>query len=677
MAANGSKSISVTQWDTLKFSWWQISQSIINNTTTVGWELQLVAGANGKIISSVAKPWAVSVNGVAFSGTNSIAIGNNATKTLASGQTTIAHNTDGAKTFSYSFSQGFDINFGGTQIGTKSGSGTGTLNTIPRATKPTLSVSSVDMGASVTISTPGASSSFTHDLAYAFAGQAYVSIATGVAASTTWAVPLSLATHIPNATSGTVTIRCITKNGATVVGTATTLLTAKVPASVVPIINSITFEDAETHIADRFGAFVQHKSAITATISATGASGSTIKSYSATFRGKTYTGASWTSDKVTVAGTQSVVVTVTDSRGRSVRETKSVYILPYTTPQISAFNVARYNTSGEADADGTRLWATYSYSVASLNSKNTAAMKIEYKRSTNSAWSSLLTDTSLSATNTTAKPSVNFSTDYQYDLRLTVTDWFGASATYGATLPSGAVIFDIKADGKGVAFFKTSTRAGVEIEGELPGSVIELAASANLDNLTTPGLYAAASSTIAATISNKPHSDSSPFRVEVQRTGSADQLTQIVQKASKTGGGIYERGRDASGWGAWRLVYAGPSKVLWSGSLMLTANESATLSEAVSLQQSGIVLIFTRYVSGAAADYFYSCHYVPKQLVQLNANAGTTFVMATNKFEAITGKYLYITENKISGNAANNEAGTSNGVTYNNSLFALRFVIGV
>ena len=104
----------------------------------------------------------------------------------------------------------------------------------------------------------------------------------------------------------------------------------------------------------------------------------------------------------------------------------------------------------------------YKYSVSSLGSKNTASMTIQYKRSTETSWSTLLTGTALSA-NTTAKPTTpTFSTDYQYDVRITVTDWFGTSRTYTTTLPSGAVILDLLANGKGIAFGKVAEKEGVD-----------------------------------------------------------------------------------------------------------------------------------------------------------------------------------------------------------------------
>ena len=683
MATNGSTSVAVTTYDTLKFNWVQASQSASSNQTVVSWSLQLISGSAGEIISSAAKAWSVTVNGTTYSGTNSIAIGNNTTKTLASGQTTITHNADGTKSFNYSFSQEFSITFAGASIGTKSGSGSGTLNTIARATTPTLSATSADMGTTITISTPGASSNFTHDLAYAFAGGAYVAIQNGVATSATWNIPLTLASSIPNATSGTVTIRCITKNGTATVGTKTVLLTAKVPATVTPSISTVTLTEATTGLAATYGAYIQSKSTISASITAAGAYSSTIKSYSSTFQGKAYAGASFTTDVVTLSGSLSLVTTVTDSRGRTATKTTTITVLGYEPPKITTFHVARYTSSGVADPDGVYLGARLVYSVTSLNSKNTATAAVQYKKSTDSTWTTLTTRTELNLDSTLKPAGTTFSTDYQWDFRVVLTDAFNSAspATYTAVLPSGAVILDIKADGKGIAFFKTCTKAGVEIAGELPGSAISLTTNANLNNLTTPGFYVIPTTTISATITNKPYTDTATASIRVERTGDG-MLKQILQKSTKTDGVIFERGYDSSGWGTWSIVYSGAGKILWTGSYYMLASQTATFSEPLSQQQSGIVLIFSRYANSTAQDYQYSCHFIPKQLVTAALAAGQTaagvaLTMATSKYEYIAGKYIRVTETGVSGDETNNAAGTSNGIAYNNQSFALRYIIGV
>lgn len=682
MASNGSTSVSVTTYDTLKFNWVQVSQSIPNNYTVVNWSLQLVAGSAGQIISSAPKAWSVTVNGTTYAGTNSVAISNSTTKTLASGQTVIAHNSDGSKSFSYSFSQEFAITFAGASVGTKSGSGTGELNVIPRATTPVFDASSAEMGETINIYTLRASETFTHDLAYSFAGGSYIAIQNGVENHVYWKVPLELANSIPNTTSGTVTIRCITKNGGTVVGEKTALLTVKVPASVVPTISSVTHTEAATGLPSGIGAYVQTKSKVKVTITASGALGSTIKSYSSSFAGKIYTGNSWTSDVVAQSSTLNIVTTVTDTRGRTATKTTSLSVLSYTPPQIATFHVARYQSNGTADPDGVYARLKVAYSVTPLNNKNTATAKIEYKKSTDSSWTTLNSRTDLSLNSTLAPTTPTFSTDYQWDFRLTLTDAFNSASPVSFTtfIPSGAVILDLKADGKGIAFFKTSTKDGVDIAGELPGSAIALTTNANLNSLTKPGFYVIPTTAISGTISNKPYTDTATASIRVEQTGTG-MVKQILQKSTKTDGVIYERGYDSSGWGAWNIVYSGAGKVLWTGNYVLTAAQSLTFSEPMSQQQSGVVLVFSRYASSGAQNYAYSCHFIPKMLFTAmgSTSANMNLIMGTVGFEYVAGKSFTITDTGITGADTNSASGTStlSGITYNNGMFALRYVIGV
>jgi len=74
MATSGSTSIAVTSHDTLKFSWSLSSQSIVDNTSIVNWKLELISDAYGAISSTASKNWSVTVNGKAYSGTNTVGI---------------------------------------------------------------------------------------------------------------------------------------------------------------------------------------------------------------------------------------------------------------------------------------------------------------------------------------------------------------------------------------------------------------------------------------------------------------------------------------------------------------------------------------------------------------------------------------------------------------------------
>jgi hypothetical protein len=235
MATSGSKSVAVTSWDSLVFSWSVAGQSIPNNTSTITWVLQLVSTSSGAISSSASKSWWVNVNGSYYEGITTIGISNNSTKTLASGSTVIKHADDGTKTFSFSFSQQFDITFG-SWIGSISGSGSGTLNTIPRASSFTVSEGTLGVAQSITVTRQ--STSFTHGLTYSCGGVKTQLICAWntTAASVSFTPPLDLAWQAVNGNRVWVDIHLQTyhTDGTPIGGVVTKGVWMAIPASVKP-----------------------------------------------------------------------------------------------------------------------------------------------------------------------------------------------------------------------------------------------------------------------------------------------------------------------------------------------------------------------------------------------------------------------------------------------------------
>lgn len=465
MALSGSFSGSIVNGNYKLRVDWSATQNVSNNTSKITAVMYLVQASSWSLSISSRADNETTINGTEYTW-SSPAISNGGGKTTKLATVTsgnITHNADGTKSVTISATFNIRATLSGTYRGTITASQTITLNTIPRATQPTLSSTSVNMGSAVTISMPRASSSFTHDLAYQFAGGSWTSIATGRGTSHSWTVP-DLANRIPNATSGAMTIRCITKNGSATVGTKTVSMTAKVPSSVVPTVDTVTVSEGTSGLAAQFGAYIQGKTKLAVNIAASGAKGSNITAYSTTLAGKTYTSGSFTSPVLTSKGSISLVTKVKDSRGRwSAAKTTTVTLQAYSTPLIQELRAFRVDSAGAADEQGEYLRLDYQYSVTSLNSKNTARAVIEYKRTTEDNWTELLTNTALSA-DTSVKPSTpTFSVDNQYDLRLTVTDWFGSSRSYMTTLPSGAVILDLLASGKGIALGKVAEMEGFDL----------------------------------------------------------------------------------------------------------------------------------------------------------------------------------------------------------------------
>ena len=336
-----------------------------------------------------------------------------------------------------------------------------TLDTIPRATTPTFSASTVDMGDKVTITMNRATSSFVHDLYYSFAGEAFQYIAGDLGTSYSWTVP-DLATKIPNTTSGSMTVRCVTRSGSTTIGTKDVLLTVRVPGSVMPTISKVALTEATEGLAAQFGAFVKNKSTLSVAVTAAGAKGSTINACTTTLEGIKYTGLSFTSGLLTNAGELSMATTVTDSRGRSVTLTTKFNVLDYYLPEVPKLVAYRVDENGKAKDDGKYLCVDYAYKVAPVGNKNTSKMTMSAKKSIDSSWSSILTGSSYDNA-AVRKFDKEYTTDYQYDIKLEVEDWFKAKATYTVTLPTANVILDIKAEGDGLAFGKTSEYPGFEV----------------------------------------------------------------------------------------------------------------------------------------------------------------------------------------------------------------------
>lgn len=382
MATSGSTSVKVTQWDTLKFSWETTSQSIVNNTSTISWKMQLISGSNGRIDSSTSKKWTVTVNGITYSGTNTVGIANNTTKTLASDTTTITHNSNGTKTFSYSFSQQFSITFSGESLGTKSGSGSGTLNAIAR--KSSLTASNGTLGTAQTLSVTRFDSSFTHTITYK-CGSASGTVATKSSdTSLSFTPPLTLASQNTTGASVSVVFTITTYTGSTSIGTNTKTITCSIPASVKPSV-SLSVSDAEGH-ASAFGVYVQGKSKLQVKVNASGSYGSTIKAYKTTAEGKTYTTASFTTGAVSGTGNVAINVTVTDSRGRTATASTTVSVLAYASPKISALSVNRCDVNGNKNSSGAYLSVLFSSSITSLNGKNAASYTVQYKKSSASSY---------------------------------------------------------------------------------------------------------------------------------------------------------------------------------------------------------------------------------------------------------------------------------------------------
>ena len=479
MANSGSKSVAVTSWDSLVFSWSVSGQSVANNTSTVTWTMKLVSTSDGRIDSSASKSWSVTVNGTKYSGNNTVGISNNSTKTLASGSTVIKHNADGTKTFSFSFSQEFGITFSGSSIGTISGSGSGTLNTIARASQPSCvtwpehTQNVGEFGDEISIHMNRNSSSFTHTVRYQFGSQSGT-IATGVTTGTTWVIPLSLMDLIPNATKGSGTIYVDTYNGSTKIGTKYCGFTATVPASVKPTC-ALSVSDP-TGYATIYGSYVKGLSQFKVTVTPTLAYKSAIKTYNTTANGSKYTAASFTTGALKSSGTLAVSTTVVDNRGRSASASKNLTVLNYTAPSVTKLIVGRCDADGTANEQGDHVQVTFSASVTALNNKNTATYTLKYKKTTDTNFTEVtISEIQNSYSVTNKKRVFAADTGSSYDVEVSVADNHSTS-TRTTSASTAFTLMHFRADGTGIGIGKVSEKTNtmeVGLNAEFYGSTMQ------------------------------------------------------------------------------------------------------------------------------------------------------------------------------------------------------------
>lgn len=414
-------------------------------------------------------------------------------------------------------------------------------------------------------------------------------------------------------------------------------------------------------------------------------------------------------------GTSASATTVAYAAGGSYTANAAITLyaiweLSYVKPKIYNVSIQRCNSSGDTTAtSGYNGLVSFEWETTYVVS----VITIEWKKSTDTTWSSTTLDTN--ATTTGHEEVVvdqynGLSSNYAYDIRITVTDSGGSSYATGSLL-SVVMPIDLLGGGNGIAFGKTAeleNTAEFAFEGKFNKPVYgkalgmdklpEIPANSDFNNYMDPGCYAVYRNDNAATISNIPVARAG--RLEVwSSTGEgvrSSQWSYLRQRfvPYNNANAVWERDISRSSDNVWsygdwwrstltpaasEFLYREP-QILWGASLTsgmyMTESHTIGLLEPVSEQRHGIILVFCAYNGSSDTNYSWQSFFVPKQLVALSSS-GHTFVLGRGKFTYTGTKYLYINDTTITGHADNNLTGTNNGITYANNKFVLRYVIGV
>ena len=452
MASGGTLTTSSYEGRRLQLRWDQVSQDIVNNTTTIKWTLSGTGEASAGYY--MAGNFKVVIDGTTvYSSADRIELYNGTV--VATGTYTIRHNADGTRQFTVYAEAGiYNV-----AVNCK-GEGVATLNNIPQVADFT--VTDGTLGVPHTISITRKNTAFTHGVTYSCGSVATQLIIpwNSTTASVSFTFPVDLAWQAPNGNKVWVDIHLQTyrSDGTTVGNVITKGVWMIIPDSVKP---TCTVEVSDpTGYADKFGAFIQGQSQMAIKVTPTTAYGSAISGYLITADGKRFTTAEATTSVILSSGTVEVYADVTDTRGRLGATSTQVTILPYTQPKITMLKVHRCKQDGTEDDRGSYAKVTYSYDVDPLDGKNGMSMFIQYKKTTDTQFTSVELPGGFSAENRT----FIFEADdaYAYDVQLLLADSL-VSVGHSTTISTGFTLIHYGASGKSITFGGIDSTEGVHI----------------------------------------------------------------------------------------------------------------------------------------------------------------------------------------------------------------------
>lgn len=452
---------------------WSATQNINENYSTVTAHLYIDSLQSwASVYDATSSSTSLSINGNTKYFSNNSTINAWQSKWMGSHTVTVYHTNDGSKWFDIYATHNFDITWNGSYIGGVDVYGSAWLNTIPRASVPTVATTGIQYGDSIHVNLNRASEDFTH----------YVSIDIGNVKtdignmdrhtnSFDFVLPLDWCARIPtlNANSGKFTVHTYNGNGG-YIGTNESWFTANVPASVIPTVSAeqVTHIEAVEGLASKFNVYVQSKSKIRATAAGTGAfvgevQCSTIASHKIEMNGQIFNSNDATSEILNASGSQTIKYTVIDSRGRTASRTVTISVVAYSPPVLSLLKASRCESDGTQNDEEEYAKVTIGATVSAVNNLNDKIFTISKKTVTSEIWTN---QNVASATYTVAMDVIisDISGNNAWDIKFTVNDYFSTDDKVSKTmqLSTAFSLIDYFNGGKGLAFGKVAEKEGFE-----------------------------------------------------------------------------------------------------------------------------------------------------------------------------------------------------------------------
>ena len=318
----------------------QVSQDITNNSSKVRWRATIDRdGAYRTWTYGNISNLSVWLNGSSVHSSHPDYDTSGEEVTLASGEVTVPHNSDGTKTMSVWAS--FDPNNG--VHGNITISTNYTFDKIPRSTQISSLEGNRNLGSLHTVIFNRKVNSFTHQVWYRVFGSEWIDLGKNHGTSVSFTPSLDLARHLPKSSSGLMDICVRTYNGSTQIGSDvySNGWHFKIPDSVKPTFTGLSLTDMNTVARRLLGGndFLQIISDIQVNFNnASGAYGSTITGYRAEIVNRkmvvTKNGGSF--GIMNFSGLATIRAYVVDSRGKQ-SDTKDITInvIEYYAPSFS------------------------------------------------------------------------------------------------------------------------------------------------------------------------------------------------------------------------------------------------------------------------------------------------------------------------------------------------------
>lgn len=448
----------------------QVSQDVTNNSSRVSWRATVDRdGAYRTWTYGNISNLSVWLNGSSVHSSHPDYDTSGEEVTLASGEVTVPHNSDGTKTMSVWAS--FDPNNG--VHGNITISTNYTLDSIPRSTQISSFEGNRNLGSLHTIIFNRKVNSFTHQVWYRVFGSDWIDLGKNHTTSVSFTPSLDLARYLPKSSSGTMDICIRTYNGTTQIGSDVYSNGWKfnIPDSVRPTFSGISLVDTTSAVRQILTGnnFLQIMSNIQVNFNnASGAYGSTIQAFHAELVGKNQL-VNENGGKLGMMnfnGSATVRAWVTDTRGKQSNvQDVQINVIEYYGPSIN-FSVQRTRqnpaiiqalrnakvapiTVGGQQKNIMQI----TFSVAPLNTTN-------FTEDRGSASGTFTTISLL--TNSSANLAGTYGPDKSYIVKAKIQDRF-TSTEFSATVATESVVLHYDKDGR--------LGVGKIVEQGTPGSI--------------------------------------------------------------------------------------------------------------------------------------------------------------------------------------------------------------